>query len=69
MPIQQVQKVKIPFALFSWTAGTRLYCCRRQFDFSHLTSTEGDSAGCSKQLALSASAKYGILTASKACHG
>ena len=40
-------RLNILFVLFSQTAGTRLYWCRRQSDLSHLTSTEEDSAGSS----------------------
>ena len=36
----QYNKLKIPFVLFSQTAGTRLYWCRRQSDLSHLTPTD-----------------------------
>ena len=38
----QYNRLKIPFVLFSQTAGTRLYWCRRQPDLSHLTSTVED---------------------------
>ena len=41
MSLQQAQN---PFVLFSQTVGTRLHWCRRQFDSSHITSTEEDSA-------------------------
>ena len=45
-----VERVRTPRQLtrnplFSQTAGTRLYWCRRQSDLSHLTSTEEASAG------------------------
>ena len=43
----QYNRLKIPFVLFSQTAGTRLYWCRRQADLSHLTSTKEASAGIS----------------------
>ena len=32
----QYNRLKFPFVLFSQTAGTRLYWCRRQSDLSHL---------------------------------
>ena len=41
----QYNRLKIPFVVFSQTAGTRLYWCRRQFDLNHLTFTEEDLAG------------------------
>ena len=43
----QYNRLKITFVLFSQTAGTRLYWCRRQSDLSHLTSTQEASAGSS----------------------
>ena len=41
----QYNRLKIPFVVFSQTAGTRLYRCRRQFDLNHLTFTEEYLAG------------------------
>ena len=43
----QYNRLKIPFVLFSQTAGSRLYWYRRQCDLSHLTSNEEDSGGSS----------------------
>ena len=43
----QYNRLNTHIVLFSQAAGTRLYWCRRQFDLSHLTSTEEDSAGSS----------------------
>ena len=43
----QYNRPTMLFVLFSQTAGTRLYWCRRQSDLSHLTSTEDDSVGSS----------------------
>ena len=43
----QYNRLKFSFVLFSQTAGTRLYWCKRQSDLSHLTSAEEASAGSS----------------------
>ena len=62
--------LKIPFVLLARLLAPDYTGARRQFDLSHLTSTEEASAGSSYQLALSTSAKWhGLLTASKAFHG
>ena len=45
--VSQYNMLKIPFVIFSQSAGTRSNWCRRQCDLSHLTSTEEDSVGSS----------------------